>query len=87
MYGHLQHHHFDTLSVFACSLPKELQGKTKLDRQACMSIKLWKEYDTSTDEERDAHLRKFYLRYQKLKSAEVNTNASVALNDHEVGTK
>ena len=76
-----------TLFVFAYSLPKELQGRTKLDRQACMSIKLWKDYSTSTDKERDAHLREFYLRYQKLKSAEVNSNASVALNDYEVGAK
>ena len=49
-----------------------------------MSIKLWKHFDTSTDEERDAHLRKFHLRFQKLKSAELNSNASVALNDYEV---
>lgn len=71
----MEHHQSANLSVFACSLPKELQGRTKLDRQACMSIKLWKDYDTSTDAERDAHLREFYLRYQKLKSAEVNSNA------------
>ena len=50
-----------------------------------MSIKLWKDYSTSTDEERDAYLRKFYLRFQKLKSGEINSNASVALNDYEVG--
>ena len=50
-----------------------------------LSIKLWKDYSTSTDEERDAYLRKFYLRFQKLKSGEINTNASVALNDYEVG--
>lgn len=74
------------LFVSAYSLPKELQGRTKLDRQACMSVKLWKDYSTSTDEERDAYLRKFYLRFQKLKSGEINTNASVALNDYEVGT-
>lgn len=68
----------------ACSLPTEFQHKTKLDRQACMSIELWKDYSTSTDAERDAHLRKFYLRFQKLKSGEINANASVALNDYEV---
>lgn len=71
--------------MFACSLPKEFQGKTKLDRQACMSIKLWKHYDIRTDEERDAYLRKFYMRFHKQKSAELNSNASAALNDYEVG--
>ena len=49
-----------------------------------MSISLWKEFDTSTDEERDAHLRKFHMHFQKLNSGEMNSNASVALNDCEV---
>ena len=69
-----------TLSVLSCSLPSELQHRTKLLRQACMNIDLWKDYSTSTDAERDAHLRKFHLRFQKLKSGEINANASVALN-------
>ncbi len=73
-----------TLSVLACSLPRELQHRTKLLRQACMNINLWKHYSSSTDAERDAHKRKFHLRFQKLKSGEINANASVALNDYEV---
>ncbi|DBA86106.1 TPA: hypothetical protein ACH3X1_005625 [Trebouxia sp. C0004] len=48
-----------------------------------MKINLWKHYSTSTDAERDAHLGKFHLRFQKLKSGEINANASVALNDYE----
>ena len=75
-----------TLSVPACSLPSELQDRTKLLRQACMNIDLWKDYSTSTDAERDAHLHKFHLRFQKLKSGEINANASVALNDYAVST-
>lgn len=51
-----------------------------------MNIKLWKHYSTSTDAERDAHLRKFHLRFQKLKSGDINVNAGVALNDYEVST-
>ncbi|DBB03022.1 TPA: hypothetical protein ACH3X1_013441 [Trebouxia sp. C0004] len=51
--------------------------------KACMNVNLWKDYNTSTDAERDAHLRKFHLRFQKLKSGEINANASVALNDYE----
>ena len=75
-----------TLSVPACSLPRELQHRTKLLRQACMNISLWKDYSTSTDAERDAHLRKFHQRFQKLKSGDLNANASVALSDYEVST-
>ena len=75
-----------TLSVLACSLPSKLQHGTKLLRQACMNINLWKDYSTSTDTERDAHERKFHVRFQKLKSGEINANASVALNDYEVST-
>ena len=52
--------------------------------QRCMSISLWKAYSTSTDAEREAHLRRFHVRFQKLKSGELNANASVALNDYEV---
>ena len=70
--------------MLACSLPSELQHRTKLLRQACMNVNLWKDYSTSTDAERHAHLRKFHLRFQKLKSGEINANASVALNDYEV---
>ena len=70
--------------MLACNLPRELQHRTKLDRQACMSIELWEEYSTSTDAERDAHLRNFDLCFQKLKSGEINASASVALNDYEV---
>ena len=51
-----------------------------------MNVNLWKDYGTSTDAERVAHLRKFHLRFQKLKSGEINSNASVALNDYEVST-
>ncbi|DBB05687.1 TPA: hypothetical protein ACH3X1_012298 [Trebouxia sp. C0004] len=72
---------FDPLNI--SSLSTSLQHKTKLSRQASMSISLWKEVDTSTDEERDAHLRKFHLRFQKLRSGEIKSNASVALNDYE----
>ncbi len=49
-----------------------------------MNISLWKDYSTSTDAERDAHLRKFHQRFQKLKSGDLNANASVALSDYEV---
>ncbi len=69
-----------------CSLPTELQHRTKLLRQACMNIDLWKDYGTSTDAERDAHQRKFHLQFQKLRSGDLNANASVALNDYEVST-
>ena len=51
-----------------------------------MNISLWKDYSTSTDAERDAHLRKFHQRFQKLKSGDLNANASVALSDYEVST-
>lgn len=75
-----------TLSVLVCSLPSELMHRTKLLRQACMNVNLWKDYSTSTDAEKDSHLRKFHLRFQKLKSREINANASVALNDYKVST-
>jgi hypothetical protein len=49
-----------------------------------MSITLWKEYDTSTDEQRDAHEKNFHRRFQKKTSELVNANARVALSDYEV---
>ena len=61
-----------------------MQRKTKLDRQACMSIELWKDYSTSTDEERDAYRLRFLRRFHKVQSGELTANASVALNDYEV---
>jgi hypothetical protein len=65
-------------------MPTKLQHMTKLNRKPCMSITLWREHDSSTKEARDAHLQKHLMRFQKVRSGEVNTNAIVAMSDYEV---
>ena len=56
------------MSHCQCLLPRELQHRIKLVvlRQGCMNLNLWKDYSTSTDAERDAHLglRKFHMCFQ-----------------------
>ena len=67
-----------------CRMSLAEKAETAAERTGCMDITLWKQYSTSTEEEREAHLSTYLRYFRKQNSGKSNSNATTVLRLYDV---